>query len=762
MLGPFIKPEEFKQCEQQFKDNYGILSEEERNDILSKIKYHKQAKCLDKILDIKDEGDKPVFDKENIILVSDYIGNYVNDYYLDNIINNLTEKIEQAKKYNYGRLWLNDYCKTIFKFIKDNPSEKFVNSLLRKDINLCSTDFFLETLNDADDKESAIEEADYIITNTPEEFWKDVYYHFDSIDKIKLCKKMCQKNKEAERKERADYYSKWCADIILSRIGILQNSYKEKQQNIYDLISKAVDNNASSGLIEQLAKYVQNFDALEPLIDLGTIKDSRNTIKFSSEAVNAIAEALGGYDSVTSDDVQKIKTLVEIIPDITTKQVVDMIKSGTLSDIPDVPEDKSLRVGKYKYCYERITDSNALYKLYPEAKADVLAYLTKMLNHDEKRFTNLVESGYFELCSNEDSPISAWDLFDNAKYNSFFSKNVLNDVKKLYSGEPLVKEFPAGTNLTEIADIVDKGETATVDGKLYVNDDGKMTELKMSKETFEKLFPLVTRFNTKQGDLGDCWLVSSLENLMDLPSGRAKIYQLFEQDGDTITVTVPYYKYELKRNDEDEMYRIPTEVEHYKLSCKLNELIRYNHGKHLKGCLGLQLLENLYTIAKDGGDKKELSHDDVLDLLRNPKKMEILVHGTPYLVVNNIIGCTEPIFNKYLIDYEKFQNNRLEIFNTAKMEDIKNFLSYAANDDKILCYFTCYNTSDDAKRARKINPEYNLFGNHAYSIKGYDKEKGIVYYTNPHEGNSINEMDVYNWVNYIDEIRYTKLDKENA
>lgn len=74
--------------------------------------------------------------------------------------------------------------------------------------------------------------------------------------------------------------------------------------------------------------------------------------------------------------------------------------------------------------------------------------------------------------------------------NSFFSKNFLKDLKKLYSGEPLVKEFPAGTSLTEIADSVDKGETASVDGKLYVNDNGKMIELKMSKETFAKLFPI--------------------------------------------------------------------------------------------------------------------------------------------------------------------------------------------------------------------------------------------------------------------------------
>ena len=172
-----------------------------------------------------------------------------------------------------------------------------------------------------------------------------------------------------------------------------------------------------------------------------------------------------------------------------------------------------------------------------------------------------------------------------------------------------------------------------------------MTELKMSKETFEKLFPLVTRFSTKQTFLGDCWLVSALENLMDLPSGRAKIYQLFEQDGDTITITVPFYKYVQMQNSDSKWYMIPKEIEPYKLSCNLDELTKYGHNKHLNGCLGLQLLENLYTIAKDGGDKKELSHNDVLDLLRNPEKMEVLIGGYSYIPINNIIGCTEEIFD---------------------------------------------------------------------------------------------------------------------
>ena len=139
--------------------------------------------------------------------------------------------------------------------------------------------------------------------------------------------------------------------------------------------------------------------------------------------------------------------------------------------------------------------------------------------------------------------------------------------------------------------------------------------------------------------------------------------------------------------------------------------------------------------------------------------MEVLIGGYSYIPINNIIGCTEEIFDRYLTNYKKFQNNSMEIFNTTKMEDVIDLLTFAANDDKILCYFTSKTAHYQSEREKKINPEYNLVGNHEYSIKGYDKEKGIVYYTNPHNGNGINEMDVYNWINYIDKIRYTKLNK---
>ena len=63
-----------------------------------------------------------------------------------------------------------------------------------------------------------------------------------------------------------------------------------------------------------------------------------------------------------------------------------------------------------------------------------------------------------------------------------------------------------------------------------------MKPIKLSREKFLELFDYNGLYQTYQGNIGDCWLVSAINGMMESPNGRAKIYQMFEQEGNDILV----------------------------------------------------------------------------------------------------------------------------------------------------------------------------------------------------------------------------------
>jgi len=296
-----------------------------------------------------------------------------------------------------------------------------------------------------------------------------------------------------------------------------------------------------------------------------------------------------------------------------------------------------------------------------------------------------------------------------------------------------------------------------------------MVKLNMTKEAFEKLFPLESRFNTKQGGLGDCWLVSALDNLMDLPSGRAKIYQLFEQNGNEITVKLPHtqeiYDSVVVKNDkgEDEIQLSSTPryvTNTYSVTFNLSDKISYKHNAHISGCQGLQMIEVAYAFAKAEGPTKELYAQDVLGILDDDNQMQVLKGGWSEWFFNDIMGYR---MDKNHTAYDAEGNivgESHKINNSNDLPSVTDLLERVGNDDNVLCYFSTKhisNADSKSRREKTLSSDYDLYSNHAYAIKGYDAERGLVYFTNPWNSNCIVEMDIYNFIEYIDDISYTRL-----
>ena len=123
--------------------------------------------------------------------------------------------------------------------------------------------------------------------------------------------------------------------------------------------------------------------------------------------------------------------------------------------------------------------------------------------------------------------------------NYVLSKRVADAV----NGKPLVTDLGTGINLKDISQYVGNGEVCAIgtgrNQKLYVNDNGTAVEIKLSREKFEELFPpLGTASFSQVAGTHTCTIMANLNAMLDTPSGRAKLYTMFEQNGSDITINL--------------------------------------------------------------------------------------------------------------------------------------------------------------------------------------------------------------------------------
>lgn len=203
--------------------------------------------------------------------------------------------------------------------------------------------------------------------------------------------------------------------------------------------------------------------------------------------------------------------------------------------------------------------------------------------------------------------------------NAYLQDNIKNDIQMLKTAKEqnippqdlMVKNYDssrAGVNNSKVGDVFSVGDEKNV----YIKtDENSSKQLKFDKETYFKLFPPVERFAMNQSQMGDCYLISTLDNLYQDNETRVKILDCFEQDGDNLKVKVP--------NDKNE--RI---IENYCI--KGNDALQnYDNYHFINGADGIKLLEDIFgdiqknrfiTIAKDQ------TYDKIDDTVSNQMKKE--------------------------------------------------------------------------------------------------------------------------------------------
>ena len=164
---------------------------------------------------------------------------------------------------------------------------------------------------------------------------------------------------------------------------------------------------------------------------------------------------------------------------------------------------------------------------------------------------------------------------------------------------PTVKSQKEGNAKTKIGDVFKVADQE----KIYVKTSEKDSkQLDMDKEMFVKLFPPAKRFTTQQQSIGDCYLVSTLNTVMQNPKARVALYDAFHQDGKDVTVKFQNgygeYKYENAELPKDRVQKYS-----------------------LKGSTGIRILEDAYGL--DSVNKADTKFKEIMGQKIEAKKAEV-------------------------------------------------------------------------------------------------------------------------------------------
>lgn len=275
--------------------------------------------------------------------------------------------------------------------------------------------------------------------------------------------------------------------------------------------------------------------------------------------------------------------------------VLDKLFKATQNEFNNLPEEKLIKIyNKYFKNLKILRDNNpADYEL-------------------------MVKGGFFDLVEQGKIPLQNFDTnFSKAR----LSRALLEDLRKVANGEDFIKKVD---NLTfeNIQKLVKSGEVYSKNGRLFTHNHGLEQEIHLSEDKFLELFPPVLRHISNQGNIGNCWVVGRLDNLMSTQSGVSGIYSLFRQSGDDIFI---------KFANTDKEILFPK-----------GQILKTQGNKQMATIPGLAMLEQALAVHL-GGKYASGSITDITRFAKNPNRLMKMQVGSNFYSVlrRNLFGSAD-------------------------------------------------------------------------------------------------------------------------
>lgn len=441
---------------------------------------------------------------------------------------------------------------------------------------------------------------------------------------------------------------------------------------------------------ETLENIIKLLDSEENVANLNKLlKGNIFGKKYSLKEINNLLIKKSNkknYVNILQKQYSSLKNYKDILSQIQNDTEFDLFtkiyKDGETNPISLVQLLKTARENKCGYKNLTHIASNAeIMDIFEIHKDTYLSELIMLISKPDgiKKINDLIKSDLYKGLI-RDSSVRGGHVFYNESY--------IQDKIKMKNGT-YVQRFNNTVPKSEIFKKVSNGDVLTIDGKLYIRDGKELVKLNISEKTYLKLFPAGERFNTKQGEVGDCWLVATIDILLKNPKGRVELLKFFKEDGNDLYVTIP---------NQD-----PIPFPNAEPLNKNNDIF----ANHAKACDGFRILEEAVAFAR--AKQKNINIDNITDM---NKMMNVLTGGTEPEAFNLLFGDLgkniPPISNKK--QYKYF----LEQYSDSDTAVIRTGIDWGTNIPI------------------DIIQKYGLSDRHAYNIEGYDKENNIVYVINPH------------------------------
>ncbi|MGN0031024.1 MAG: hypothetical protein ACI37Q_03620 [Candidatus Gastranaerophilaceae bacterium] len=119
------------------------------------------------------------------------------------------------------------------------------------------------------------------------------------------------------------------------------------------------------------------------------------------------------------------------------------------------------------------------------------------------------------------------------------SDRLIDALERQKNGNTFVTRLSDNIDLNNISRHIENGGVCSVNGRLYINNNGEAVPIRMSQKTFDRLFdPMKLATMTQDGGTHICVATSQINSMLETPSGRTRLFTMLEDTGDGIKVNL--------------------------------------------------------------------------------------------------------------------------------------------------------------------------------------------------------------------------------
>lgn len=119
------------------------------------------------------------------------------------------------------------------------------------------------------------------------------------------------------------------------------------------------------------------------------------------------------------------------------------------------------------------------------------------------------------------------------------SDRLIDALERQKNGNSFVTRLSDNVNLSNISQHIENGGVCSVNGKLYINNNGEAVPIRMSQKTFDRLFdPMKLATMSQDGGTHICVATSQINSMLETPAGRTRLFTMLEDTGDGIKVNL--------------------------------------------------------------------------------------------------------------------------------------------------------------------------------------------------------------------------------